>query len=114
MTLKINNEELELVYSFRSALYFEQIAGHNLDFNTLTANDLVTLFYSVTISSLQKAKKPVITMIDFLDVIDDNGGEKCLTDFTTWYVDVLKAQYEVLAQEEEDKKAKKVSKKKAN
>jgi hypothetical protein len=113
MTLKINNEDITLVYSFRSSLYFEQIAGHNLDFNTLTANDLVTLFYSVVIASLQKAKKPVITMIDFLDVIDDNGGEKCLTDFTTWYVDILKAQYEVLAQEE-DKKTKKVSKKKTN
>ena len=113
MTLKINNEDITLVYSFRSSLYFEQIAGHNLDFNTLTANDLVTLFYSVTTASLQKAKKPIITMIDFLDVIDDNGGEKCLTDFTTWYVDVLKAQYEVLAQEE-DNKAKNVSKKKDN
>ena len=113
MTLKINNEDITLVYSFRSSLYFEQIAGHNLDFNTLTANDLVTLFYSVTIASLQKAKKPIITMLDFLDVIDDNGGEKCLTDFTTWYVDVLKAQYEVLAQEE-DNKAKNVSKKKDN
>ena len=101
------------MYSFRSALYFEQIAGHNLDFNTLSANDLVTLFYSVVLASLQKAKKPVITMIDFLDVIDDNGGEKCLTDFTTWYVEILKAQYEVLAQEE-DNKAKKVSKKKTN
>ena len=113
MTLKINNEDITLLYSFRSSLYFEQIAGHNLDFNTLTANDLVTLFYSVTIASLQKAKKPIITMIDFLDVIDDNGGEKCLTDFTTWYVEVLKAQYEVLAQEE-DNKAKNVSKKKDN
>ena len=113
MTLKINNEDITLVYSFRSSLYFEQIAGHNLDFNTLTANDLVTLYYSVTIASLQKAKKPIITMIDFLDVIDDNGGEKCLTDFTTWYVDVLKAQYEVLTQEE-DNKAKNVSKKKDN
>jgi len=113
MTLKINNEQIELVYSFRSALYFEQIAGHNLDFNTLNANDLVTLFYSVVIASLQKAKKPIIKMIDFLDVIDDNGGEKCLTDFTAWYVDVLKAQYEVLSQEE-DKKTKKVSKKKTN
>ena len=113
MTLKINNEDITLVYSFRSSLYFEQIAGHNLDFNTLTANDLVTLFYSVTIASLQKAKKPIITMIDFLDVIDDNGGEKCLTDFTTWYIGVLKTQYEVLVQEE-DNKAKNVSKKKDN
>ena len=113
MTLKINNEDITLVYSFRSALYFEQITGHNLDFNTLSANDLVTLFYSVVMASLQKAKKPVITMIDFLDVVDDNGGDRCLTEFTNWYVEVLKAQYEVLV-EEEDKKPKNVSKKKTN
>ena len=113
MTLKINNEDITLVYSFRSALYFEQITGHNLDFNTLSANDLVTLFYSVVMASLQKAKKPVIAMIDFLDVVDDNGGDRCLTEFTNWYVEVLKAQYEVLV-EEEDKKPKNVSKKKTN
>jgi hypothetical protein len=113
MTLKINNEDITLVYSFRSALYFEQITGHNLDFNTLSANDLVTLFYSVVMASLQKAKKPVITMIDFLDVVDDNGGDRCLTEFTNWYVEVLKAQYEVLV-EEADQKQKKTSKKKTN
>ena len=113
MTLKINNEDITLVYSFRSALYFEQITGHNLDFNTLSANDLVTLFYSVVMASLQKAKKPIITMIDFLDVVDDNGGDRCLTEFTNWYVEVLKAQYEVLV-EEEDKKPEKTSKKKTN
>ena len=44
MKLKINNEEIELVYSFRSAVYFEQIAGHNLDFTKMSQNDLITLF----------------------------------------------------------------------
>lgn len=113
MKLKIGSEELELVYSFRSSIYFEQIAGHNLDFNKLSANDLITLFYSVFVASLQKAKKPVITMIDFMDIVDDNGGEKCLVDFSNWYIDIIKAQYELLTEEKEEKeKPTKISKKK--
>lgn len=113
MKLKIGSEELELVYSFRSSIYFEQIAGHNLDFAKLSANDLITLFYSVFVASLQKAKKPVITMIDFMDIVDDNGGEKCLVDFSNWYIDIIKAQYELLTEEKEEKeKPTKTSKKK--
>ena len=114
MKLKINNEEIELVYSFRSSVYFEQIAGKNIDFTNLTAQDLITLFYSVVIASLQKAKKPVITMLDFLDVIDECGGDKCLFEFSNWYVDVIKAQYEALgsmSNEEEKKQPKKTVKK---
>lgn len=114
MKLKINNEELELVYSFRSAVYFEQIAGHNLDFAKMSQNDLITLFYCVVIASLQKAKKPIISMLDFLDAIDDNNGEKCIVDFSNWYVKTVTAQYEVLNSMEDDKKPAKTSKKKTN
>ena len=103
MKLKIGNEELELVYSFRSSIYFEQITGHSLDFTKLTSNDLITLFYSVVVATLQKAKKPVISMLDFLDIVDDNGGEKCLVDFSNWYIGIVKNQYELLAEENEGK-----------
>ena len=103
MKLKIANEELELVYSFRSSIYFESITGHSLDFTKLTSNDLITLFYSVVVASLQKAKKPVISMLDFLDAVDDNGGEKCLVDFSNWYIGIMKAQYELLTEEKEGK-----------
>lgn len=103
MKLKIGNEELELVYSFRSSIYFESITGHSLDFTKLTSNDLITLFYSVVVASLQKAKQPVISMLDFLDAVDDNGGEKCLVDFSNWYIAIMKAQYELLTEEKEDK-----------
>lgn len=113
MKLKINNEEIELIYSFRSSIYFEQITGHNIDFTNLTANDLLSLFYSVLIASLQKAKKPIISMLDFMDIIDDNGGDKILLEFSNWYVQILQTQYEIL-NSEEDKKPKKVSKKKTN
>lgn len=114
MKLKINNEEIELAYSFRSGVYFEQIAKKPLDFTNISTEDFVTLFYCVVIASLQKAKKPVITMLDFLDAVDDNGGEKCLVEFSNWYIGIMKAQYEVLSQDEDNSKAKKVSKKKTN
>lgn len=114
MKLKINNEEIELVYSFRSAVYFEQVAGHNLDFTKMSQNDLITLFYCVVIASLQKAKKPVITMLDFLDAVDENDGEKCIVEFSNWYVQTITAQYEVLNSMNNDKKQTKTSKKKTN
>lgn len=114
MTLKINDENIELAYSFRSAVYFEQIAGHNLDFNKMSPNDLIILFYCVVIASLQKAKKPVITMLDFMDAIDENNGEKCIIDFSNWYVQTITAQYEVLNSMEDEKKQTNTGKKKTN
>ena len=57
MKLKVGEEEVELIYSFRSSVYFEQITGHNIDFAKLSQNDLVTLFYCIFIASLQKSKK---------------------------------------------------------
>ena len=114
MKIKINNEEIELVYSFRSAVYFEQIAGHNLDFTKMSQNDLITLFYCVVIASLQKAKKPVITMLDFMDAIDENNGQKCIIDFSNWYVQTITAQYEVLNSMDDEKKQTNTGKKKTN
>lgn len=98
MSFKLNeNETVELKYSFRSAIYFEQIANKNIDFSNFTSNDLITLFYSVVIASLQKAKKPVITMLAFMDCIDDyNDGDKCILEFSNWYTGIVKAQYEAL------------------
>lgn len=107
MDIKLNEKDtLTLVYSFRSNIYFEQITGHNVDFEKFNANDLVTLFYSVFLASLQKAKMPTMTMLDFLDVVDSNGGEKCLVEFSNWYVETMKAQYDILESINDDTKEK--------
>ena len=95
MTLKINGEDLELIYSFRSSIYFEQISNKSLDFNNFTGNDLMNLFYCVVIASLQKNKKPIIKMLDFMDAVDENGGDKCILEFSNWYIDTLNSQYEI-------------------
>lgn len=112
MKLMINGEELELVYSFRINLFYEEISGKAIDFSNITANDLVNLFYSTVAASLQKAKRPAITMLDFLDVLDDNGGEKSIVEFSNWYVDVMKKMYEIMP--EEDKKQVDADKKKTD
>ena len=106
MKLKIKEDEIELVYSFRSSIYFEQITGHNIDLSNLTQNDLITLFYCIFIASLQKAKKPIIDMLTFLDIVDDNGGDKVIIEFSNWFIDVMRAQYEVLNSVEDDGKQK--------
>lgn len=105
MTLKFNDQDIELKWSFRSNIYFEQIQGKNLDFSNLTTNDLLTLFYCCFIATLQKNKKEIIALTDFLDVLDDNGGEKCLYDFSNWYIQQMTAQYDFVAStEDKDKK----------
>lgn len=105
MIVKYNDNELELKWSFRSNIYFEQIQGKNLDFSNMSTQDLLTLFYCCFISTLQKEKKDIISMMDFLDIMDDNGGEKCLYDFSQWYIDQMLKQYEFAAStEDSDKK----------
>lgn len=99
MIFKLNeNETVELKYSFRSTIYFEQITNNTVEVGKkFTRNDLLILFYSVVIASLQKAKKPIISMLEFMDCIDDyNGGEKCLNEFGFWYGGVVAAQYELI------------------
>ena len=106
MTLKINETEtLELKYSFRSSIYFETISGHNLDLQNLSGNDLITLFYAVFVASLQKEGRPIIDMISFLDIVDNNGGDKCLLEFSKWYVNQIKLQWD-LEEEPEEKVSK--------
>lgn len=117
MKLNINGDELELQYSFRSSIYFEQIAGHNIDLANLTANDVITLFYCVVIASLQKAKKPIVTMLEFLDIVDDNGGDTMILEFSKWYSEIIRRQFELiestLSEEEKEEKAAKKKKTKA-
>lgn len=115
MKLKYNEKEIELVYSFRANIYFEQIQNKNIDFGNLNANDVITLFYCYFISSLQKAKEPTVDMLTFLDIIDDNGGEKCISEFGAWLIKVMQAQYEVIgsmSNEEQSPKEEVKSKKK--
>ena len=102
MKFKINEtDEVELKYSFRINIYFEQIVGHAIDFSNFTSNDLLNLFYCTVYASLQKAQKNTITLDKFMDAIDDyNNGEKCIYEFSQWYIGVMKTEYSIENSEE--------------
>lgn len=93
MKLKYQDKEIELLYSFRANIYFEQLQGKNVDFQNFSSNDMIMLFYCIFISTLQKNKMPIVSFTDFLDIIDDNEGDKCLINFANWYVEIIKNEY---------------------
>jgi hypothetical protein len=49
-------------------------------------------------------------MISFLDITDDNGGDKCLLEFSKWYVDQIKIQWDLEESPEEEKPSKEKNK----
>lgn len=104
MNIKYQEKDIALVWSFRSNIYFEQIQNKNIDFGNITANDLLILFYCVFIASLQKNKMPICSLSDFMDVVDENGGERALYNFSNWYVEQLTSQYEFLNSTEDKEK----------
>jgi len=114
MKLKFNDYDLELVYSFRSNIYYESIQNRSLDLTSISINDLIVLFYCVVIASQQKAKKEMISMIDFLDVVDENGGDACIIEFSNWYSKQLELQYENVKNANEETPAKKKKTKKTS
>ena len=114
MKIKYLDKEIELLYSFRSNIYFEQIQGKNIDFAQFTANDVLVLFYCIFIATLQKNKMPIVSLDDFMDIVDENGGEKCFVNFSSWYIETVKKQYEIMNDMEDEKPKKEKGKKNKN
>lgn len=94
MKIKIHDEEIELRYSMRSFIIYEEIVGKSLnleDINSLTS--ITNLFYANVLATLQYYGKPLdFTYNDFWRYIDDNGGVKIITEFSEWYMKQLQAQ----------------------
>lgn len=98
MIFKLNeNESIELKHSFRSAIYFEQINGKNIDLSNISSNEVLSLFYCVVIASLQLENRPIISMMELMNAIDMyNDSEKCITEFAEWYIDIMRKQYDIM------------------
>lgn len=113
MKIKINNEEIELLYSFRMHLYFENLAQHSLDPSNMNSQDLAYLLYSVICATLDKQNKELPDWHTFLNIVDDNGGNVYMLKFVNWFVEQVKNEYILLEEKEDkDKEEQPVSKKK--
>ena len=108
MKITIKGRELELHYSLRILINYEEITGKSLDFNDMNSiSSLIKLFYSAVIASLQYARQPLdITWEEFLDFIDEQGNYDLLKEFGEWYTNIMLASMDVENQKkgESDKK----------
>lgn len=102
MKIKINDKEIELKYSFRAIIMWEQI--QEKPFQPVTASDVMIYMYCIVCSSDKTVK---ITFDEFLDYLDENP--KVIEDFTRWILenDAFNSQFN----KEQKKTTKKTPKK---
>ena len=81
MELNINGKKVELKYTMRAMIMYENIT--NAVFSPKTISDIITLFYCVVLSSM---KDYTLTFEGFLDWLDENTDE--LTNFSQWLQDI--------------------------
>lgn len=85
MTITINDKDIELKYTLRSMMMYENITGKT--FAPEGVSDILTFFYCVVVAS---AKNYELKFDDFLDVIDENQDK--LNEFSMWLTNVVATQ----------------------
>lgn len=114
MKIKIKNQELELAYSMRTYILFENIQGQSLSFENLNSyTSLIVLFYSAIVATIQKRKLDIsISYDEFIDWLDENNGENMIKEFSNWFTTQLTNNLALQdAEEEKETKGSKKSKK---
>lgn len=97
MKIKFNEKEMELHYSYEVSMLYEEMMQKSIDYMKLTSKDYEILFYAVFLTTLRYNKYgKLVSFIDFKNWIDDNGGTKLFVDFIKWYVDQVKAEFELI------------------
>ena len=114
MKIKIKDQELELAYSMRTYILFENIQGQSLSFENLNSyTSLIVLFYSAIVATIQKRKLDIsISYDEFIDWLDENNGENMIKEFSNWFTTQLTNNLALQdAEEEKETKGSKKSKK---
>lgn len=104
MTIKIGEREIEMHYSLRMYMLYENIVDKSFnlaDLNNYT--NILTLFYCAVLSSMQYHKMELDLKSDeFIDWLDTKGSI-VLSEFSTWYFENLKLQDELVDKATEEK-----------
>lgn len=110
MKIKINDKEIELKYSFRSLIIYENI--QNKTFAPESTTDVLIFFYSTILGADRDIQ---LSFDDFLDMIDENPN--LVLEFSNWLIsemnknEVMESKDEVKEEEESKKNLSKVQKK---
>lgn len=91
MKINIKNQEIELTYSMRIYILFENITNKSLSFKSIESyTSLIVLFYSSIIATIQKQKLNIqLSYDEFMDWLDENNGEQMIKEFSTWFTTCL-------------------------
>lgn len=85
MNLVINEKDIELKFTLRSMMMYENITGKT--FAPETISDILTFMYCVVVAS---SKDYSLAYDDFIDWLDDNQMK--LNEFSLWLAEVIKNQ----------------------
>ena len=107
MKIHIKDTDLELHYSMRMYIIYENIMGQALSMeNKYSYTSLIVLLYSAIVASIQKAKiNMVLSYDEFMDWLDDNST--AMQDFSVWFTEQMAANTD-LADSTKDKKEQEV------
>jgi len=117
MKILINGKEIELHYSLRMFVLYENIMQKSLNPEDMQfMNNMIALFYSAVQATCTKLKiEYTATYEEFIDFIDENGGQTYLAKFAEWMNVEAKKQSELCSKidynKDEDKKKVKKSRK---
>lgn len=98
MKLNIQNKEINIKYSFKGFMAYEQITGES--FKPQGLNEIITLFYSMVMTSNNDL---TITFDEFIDWLDENPEQ--LNNFSTFLVENTK-RVEALSPKDNNKEVK--------
>jgi len=102
MKVKIKDTEITLHYTMRMYMNYENITGGTIDFNNFTSlNQLIILFLSCILASAKKDNIDLqLDYEEFMDWLDEQGGNVILTDFTIWLTKQLQAEKLLMMKED--------------
>jgi len=112
MKINIKGTDLELHYSMRMYILYENIMGKSLNFeNASSYTSLIVLFYSAIIATIQKEKlNMVVTYDEFMNWLDDQNGADIMKEFSDWFTSNLNLNIGLSEEREENIENKKVDK----
>lgn len=93
MKIKIKDQTLDLHYSMRIYIIYEQMTDKSIDpsdFNKMT--NVITLLYATILATLQYNRLPAsLDWNDFIDWVDEQG-DNLIVDFSNWFMTEVNAQ----------------------
>lgn len=107
MKINIKGTDLELFYSMRVYLIYEQITGNTLSLKDGSYTVSVNLFYSAILASMQHYHLDLGFEYDeYLDWLDENGID-LIKEFIEWFLKIMNVNSSLVEKQIDEKDIKK-------